>query len=143
MLANDEQRERIAMANQFHMTFISLFHKPVKDPASKDRDLTLSQFITMIRDGTWKPLIDWLRSLTDQTDYRKAKDLLPGATPAGRFSHASNRGFEEPSGLGQVDLPAVLQRGQEPAFGEIERVVAGGGHRVDTHPFQLVQVVGV
>ena len=47
------------------------------------------------------------------------------------------------AGIGQVDVAAVLQGGQEAAFGKIEGVVVGGGNGVNAHPLQFVQVARV
>ena len=47
------------------------------------------------------------------------------------------------TGVGQVNLAAVFQGGQKAALGKVEGMVVGGSHRIDAHPLQFVQILGV
>jgi P4 family phage/plasmid primase-like protien len=100
------------MANPtpFHTTCISLFHEPAHDPDRKDRDVTLSAFIAHVRNGSWKKQLAVVRAAyTDDAPerYKQLKEALPGVTPAGRFARADNAGFQEASGIVQVDIDKV------------------------------------
>ena len=91
------------MANptSFYTTGMSLFREPAHDPDSKERDLSLSEFIAYVRNGLWKQQVDAVRAARqagDEPRFLRLKESLPGVTPAGSFTHARNDGW---NGIGR------------------------------------------
>ena len=86
---------------------------PSATNSSTGEEATVASIIDGIKTGRWQSKVAGVRKVVaehgkDSSEYRAAKKLLPGFTPAGRFSPSRTKGnLSSPSGLVVIDLDNI------------------------------------
>lgn len=93
---------------EFHQTTLTLFNHPASQPDNVQRHMSLLEYYTYVRDGTWAEHVAKVREIVDKRERKSFQRLQsPGVAVLGKYSSARIEGFLEPSGLIPFDIDSI------------------------------------